>query len=78
MIPDISLDECIMMLDMLRDTAHNKYIQTGNFEYILCAHKYSQISKHLKEYQRLVSQHLDERLIDVLREVRDERDDRTD
>lgn len=72
MIPDIPLDECIMMLEMWIDTAHNKYIQTGDFEYILFAHRYNQISKYLKEYQRLLGQHLDERLIDVLREVRGE------
>ena len=53
MIPDIELDECIEMLKVWSLNAIRMKEVTDDFEYVLIAHKYNQILKHLMAYQEL-------------------------
>lgn len=53
MIPDISLDECIEILRFwIRDAMKSKK-ETGDFEYVIAAHTFNEILKHLKAYKEL-------------------------
>lgn len=53
MIPDIELDECISMVSAWFNNAMTEYKRSSNFEYLLLAHKYKKIVRHLKDYKEL-------------------------
>ena len=53
MIPDIELDECISMVTAWFDDAVKMQKVTDDFEYVLIAHRYKEIIRHLKAYREL-------------------------
>ena len=53
MIPDIGLEECIGMVSQWFDNAMRMHEATGNFQYIITAHEYKEIVRHLKAYKEL-------------------------
>lgn len=55
MIPDIDLDECISIVEGWRENANKKLKETGNFEFVIIAHTYKEIYRHLNDYKKLKS-----------------------
>ena len=53
MIPDIELDACIEMVTDWSKLAGKKKELTGNSEYIILAHKFDEIVRHLNNYKKL-------------------------
>lgn len=53
MIPDITVNECISMVSTWFNNAMAEYKSSSNFEYLLLAHKYKEIVRHLKDYKEL-------------------------
>ena len=53
MIPDINLDECIEILRFWIRNAMESKKETGDFNYVIAAHTYNEILKHLKAYKEL-------------------------
>ena len=53
MIPDIELDECISMVSAWFNNAMREYKSSSNFEYLLIAHRYKEIGRHLKDYKEM-------------------------
>lgn len=53
MIPDIELDECIEMVTAWLSEAINRKEVTGDFDYVIIAHRYKEILRHLKDYREL-------------------------
>ena len=53
MIPDIELDECISMVSVWFNNAMDEYKSSSNFEYLLLAHRYKEIGRHLKDYKEM-------------------------
>lgn len=54
MIPDITVDECIDLVSIWFENAIAKYKIFNDFEYLLLAHKYKEILRHLKNYKEIL------------------------
>lgn len=53
MIPDIELDECIEMVTAWLKNANDWYKKTGDFQFVIEAHRFKEIVRHLKDYKEL-------------------------
>ena len=54
MLPDIELDECISMVSNWYEDAIRRYEETDDFEYVIIAHQYKEILRHLEAYRELI------------------------
>ena len=54
MLPDIELDECITMVSNWFEAAIRRYEETDDFEYVINAHQYKEILRHLEAYRELI------------------------